>query len=142
MSTMTQHSLEKLLTDRGWRILANRHDVEDPWRESRGISIQAISPNNYVLSIQAGEGLYSTPRRFADSYTAIEFAIWEAFDEDGTRHGNFITDPKINNGDSVVGWADLDHLRKAILVIEAWSAENRPEQLIVFRREAPHRDIN
>jgi len=139
---MTQDLLVKLLIDRGWRVISDRSDVEELWRDSRGISIHALSPNGYILSIQAGFGLHSIPGAPAESYTGVEFAIWKSLDDEGRRHSDFITDVRIHSNDKVVNYSDFGHLKKAIELIERWTQANPPEQLKVYRSEAPHRDIN
>jgi hypothetical protein len=110
--------------------------------ESRGISIQATSPTDYVLSIQAGEGLYSSPRRRADFYTQVEFAIWKTYDTDGIRSGPYIKDGRISNDrDQVYGFETFETLLRAIELIETWVPGNEPK-ISIHRKNAPYRDLN
>ena len=144
--SMTQESLVALLLSRGWRIVMELKDLPETRgtfaAESRGISIQAISLTGYVLSIQAGEGLYSSPRRRADSYNQVEFAIWKTYDDLGSRTGPYIKDGRISrDGDQVYGFETFKTLLRAIELIETWVLGNEPE-ISIHRNNAPYRDLN
>lgn len=137
---MSQESLVELLTERGWTVVSHKekHNQQmaeltkdrdlDPMLDMRkGISFHAISPTGYTLSLQAGTHNYAEPRRFAEEYESLEFAIWRARDG-GAKDGPFIKDYRLHDGDDVVGWADFDKVMKAIEIIESWTPGNGPAQ--------------
>jgi len=150
---MTQESLTQLLTDRGWEVHNHRDEhnkrmegvmgrdemAGSPMMEMRkGISLHGVSPTGYTLSLQAGAHNYSEPRTFAEEYESLEFAMRRARTK-GAKDGPFIRDYRISGEDEVVGWADLDHVMKAIEIIESWTPGNGPAQTPI--RENPLWDL-
>jgi len=74
---MTESWLTNHLRKLGWTILPKG---EMHWRN--GININATL-GKYTISLQAGYGPYSTPRKQCTSYTAIETACWDGMTADG-----------------------------------------------------------
>jgi hypothetical protein len=130
---MTQASLTELLLGRGWQV-NNRRDEHNanmmkithgkpdvPGLDMRkGISMHAISPTGYLLSLQASFGNYCDPRGFAEEYESLEFAIWKVPSNGTRKDGPFVQDRRLHDHDDVVGWADFDKVMLAIEIIESW----------------------
>ena len=70
-----------------------------------GIGAQLKTKSRVTISIQAGQGIYSSPREDGlepDSYTSFEVALLNT-------KGDFITDKFLNCGnDKVAGWVSRD----------------------------------
>ena len=112
MSTkMTQETLTKLFTEMGFETESRREEFNrafdaidsdgNPLVDSmkKGVSLWVKIMPNITLSLQGGGCVYSTPRSFAEEYTALEIAV---IDEDG---GLIRLE---ESGDDVVGWAEYE----------------------------------
>ena len=81
-----------------------------------GVGSNYTFDNGITLSVQAGSGIYSTPREdhsSADAYSSFEIAMWNNDGEWVTR--NLI--PKQH--DDVMGWVSRDDINKIISIVQA-----------------------
>ena len=82
-----------------------------------GVGSHHTFDNGITLSVQAGEGIYSTPREdhsSADDYSSFEIAIWD-------KNGDWITQdilPNHPNGSEVAGWVSRDEINEIISLIK------------------------
>ena len=80
-----------------------------------GIGAVLKTKSKITISIQAGQGIYSTPREDgleAESYSAFEVALIN-------YKGDFITDKFINCGeDKVAGWVSRSVINNVIYQLE------------------------
>ena len=80
-----------------------------------GIGAVLKTKSKITISIQAGQGLYSTPRKDGleqESYSAFEIALFNA-------RGNLVTHNFINSGtDSVAGWVPRSVINNIIYQLE------------------------
>ena len=83
-----------------------------------GVGSHHTFDNGITLSVQAGIGIYSTPREdhsSADDYSSFELAIWN-------ENNEFITQdivPKANDwGGEVAGWQSRENIDEIISLIK------------------------
>ena len=80
-----------------------------------GIGAVLKTKSKITISIQAGQGLYSTPREDGlepESYSAFEIALFNV-------RGNFVTHKFINCGaDSIAGWVPRSVINNIIYQLE------------------------
>jgi hypothetical protein len=77
---------------------------------------------NYVLSVQAGEGLYCSPRANLDSpdlYKTFEVAVWESGDSQGWATQMFFPE----NGDDVVSNVTRKQITELMKKMEMYGTE-------------------
>ncbi len=81
-----------------------------------GVGSNHTFDNGITLSVQAGSGIYSTPREdhsSADDYSSFEIAIWD-------KNGEWITQDIISNhDDDVKGWVSRDEIDEIISIIKS-----------------------
>ena len=81
-----------------------------------GVGSHHTFDNGITLSVQAGSGLYSTPREdhsSADDYSSFEIAIWN-------EKGEWITQDIIPTQDGEVkGWVSRDEIDEIISIIKS-----------------------
>jgi len=122
---MTFANLFELFTGLGWEVI-NLLDKMDPAvRSMKGISLYAISPNGFVLSVQAGFGVRSDPNQAAHEYSTVEAAVWVDGGK-GRKIGSFIRDDNFGTEDEVMGNVDFFRLRAMSQIIMKWSDRNPP----------------
>jgi hypothetical protein len=142
---MTQEGLTTWFTGRGWEVkslLEEHHKLVGAYDGAledmrKGISMWCISPTGYTLSIQAGFGLYSEPRAYADMYTSVEIALWK--DRGGGRKDKgdtYIRDVIITSGEDVKGWTDFEEIVAAVHEIEDWK-DGRGPRSVISRSDTP-----
>ena len=80
-----------------------------------GIGATLKTKSKITISIQAGQGIYSTPREDGlkpESYSAFEVALFNI-------KGNFVTHKFIDSGaDSVTGWVSRSVINNIIYQLE------------------------
>jgi len=75
---LTQENLEKFFRKReGWNVIRTRKG----FTKTHGIFVCARYKNDIEISVMAGEGLYSSPRKKAEKYQTVEVAIFDKNDE-------------------------------------------------------------
>tara|TARA_R100000951_G_scaffold53969_1_gene45453 strand:+ start:571 stop:861 length:291 start_codon:yes stop_codon:yes gene_type:complete len=76
-----------------------------------GIGATLKTKSKLILSIQAGKGIYSTPREDGldpESYSAFELALIDI-------KGDFVTDKFLDcGGDKVAGWVSRERINDLI----------------------------
>ena len=83
-----------------------------------GVGAHHKFDNGITISVQAGEGIYSTPRenlKSPNSYSSFEVALWDESGEWITQ--NFAKTDDVETDDVVVGWLtkkDIDAIMKAV----------------------------
>ena len=81
-----------------------------------GVGSHHTFDNGITLSVQAGSGVYSTPREnhlSADDYSSFEIAIWD-------EKGEWITQDIVpGHNDEVVGWVSRENIDEIISIIES-----------------------
>ncbi len=80
-----------------------------------GIGAKLKTKSKVTISIQAGEGIYSSPREDGlepNSYTSFEVALLNT-------KGDFITDKFLDcGGDKVAGWVSRDVINNLIYQLD------------------------
>lgn len=90
-------------------------DLKFEPRDMGGVGAKHTFDNGITISVQAGSGIYSTPKEnltSSDQFSSFEVAMW---DEDGewvTK--DFVPDA----GDDVLGWQDRGEINALILLIQ------------------------
>jgi len=86
-------------------------DLKFSPQSHNGIGAILKTKSRLILSVQAGQGLYSTPRADGldpESYSAFEVAIIDI-------KGDFVTDKFIDcGGDKVAGWVSRERINDLI----------------------------
>ena len=81
-----------------------------------GVGATHTFENGITISVQAGSGIYSTPREnltSPDDYSSFEVAVID-------REGNFITEGFVHDVDvGVLGWQDRDEINALMLLIQS-----------------------
>jgi hypothetical protein len=82
-----------------------------------GVGANYTFDNGITISVQAGSGVYSTPREnhlSADDYSSFEIAMWD-------EKGEWITQDIVPNpnGDDVAGWVSRENIDEIISIIES-----------------------
>ena len=81
-----------------------------------GVGAHHKFDNGITISVQAGEGIYSTPREdhlSEDDYSSFEIAMWD-------EKGEWITQDIVpGHNDEVVGWVSRENIDEIISIIES-----------------------
>jgi hypothetical protein len=80
-----------------------------------GVGATHTFNNGITISVQAGSGIYSTPKEnltSSDEYSSFEVAMWDEDREWVTR--DFLFDYH----DNVLGWQDRDEINALMLLIQ------------------------
>jgi len=88
------------------------------WGDGIGAHIEL---GGFVLSVQAGESIYSTPREnltTADEYSAFEIAVWEAEGEQ-----KWVTRDFIETNDDVAGWVTREEIDRVMFLLQTFKSE-------------------
>jgi hypothetical protein len=109
LDALTQKDLERFFNSRkGWKIIKTLSSIH---RDDYGIFIHSQYRNGLEISIIAGEGLYSSPRKKAEEYNSVEIAIFKG--------DNWITSTfEKTDGEHVQGWMNIKELIRIINQIE------------------------
>ena len=79
-----------------------------------GVGAKHTFDNGITISVQAGSGIYSTPKEnltSSDEYSSFEVAMWDEDREWVTK--DFVSDA----GDDVLGWKSRDEINDLIQLI-------------------------
>ena len=91
-------------------------DLKFEPRISGGVGAIHQFDNGITISVQAGEGPYSTPRKdltSPDKFVSFEVAMWGEDGEWVTK--DFVPDA----GDDVLGWQDRGQINALMLLIQS-----------------------
>ena len=91
-------------------------DLKFEPRISGGVGAIHQFDNGITISVQAGEGSYSTPRKdltSPDKFVSFEVAMWGEDGEWVTKE--FVPDA----GDDVLGWQDRGQINALMLLIQS-----------------------
>ena len=81
-----------------------------------GVGAKHTFDNGITISVQAGSGIYSTPKEnltSSDQFSSFEVAMWGEDGEWVTKE--FVPDA----GDDVLGWQDRGQINALMLLIQA-----------------------
>jgi hypothetical protein len=109
-------TLQLIVTNKKIKVMTAFKDLkfEKKWY---GVGAHHKFDNGITISVQAGEGIYSTPREdhsSADDYSSFEIAIWD-------KNGEWITQdivPNLNGGE-VAGWVSRENIDEIISIIKS-----------------------
>ena len=115
---ITQQGVIRLLTDKFKAVctdlLANEENTFG--LRYKGISVHATLPNDWIISIQGGDGIYSEPRAKATYYTELEVACWPIGGEI-SQVSRLIDQDYMPDCDSVCGWVKVEDLETVISIV-------------------------
>lgn len=80
-----------------------------------GVGAHHKFDNGITISVQAGEGIYSTPREnltSPNSYSSFEVALWD-------ESGEWITQDFVKTDDVVVGWQTKDNIDAIMMAVQS-----------------------
>jgi hypothetical protein len=80
-----------------------------------GVGATHTFNNGITISVQAGSGIYSTPKEnltSPDQFSSFEVAMWDEDREWVTK--DFVSDA----GDDVLGWKSRDEINALMLLIQ------------------------
>ena len=80
-----------------------------------GVGAHHKFDNGITISVQAGEGIYSTPREnltSPNSYSSFEVALWD-------ESGEWITQNFAKTDDAVVGWQTKDNIDAIMMEVQS-----------------------
>jgi hypothetical protein len=118
VASITQQGVIMILTNRFGASCTDLLSVIDNTfgRQFKGISVHATLPNKWVISIQAGDGLYSDPRAKTHSYTSVEIACWP--EGEGIANVEALVEKGyMPDCDNVCGWVPVEELQKVISIV-------------------------
>ena len=84
-----------------------------------GVGAHHTFDNGITISVQAGEGIYSTPKEnltSPNSYSSFEVAVWDESGKWVTQY--FAKTDDVETDDVVVGWQTIDDINKIIKKIK------------------------
>ena len=80
-----------------------------------GVGAHHKFDNGITISVQAGEGIYSTPKEnltSPNSYSSFEVALWD-------ESGEWITQNFAKTDDVVVGWQTKDEIDAIMMAVQS-----------------------
>ena len=80
-----------------------------------GVGAHHKFDNGITISVQAGEGIYSTPKEnltSPNSYSSFEVALWDESRE-------WITQDFVKTDDVVVGWQTKDNIDAIMMAVQS-----------------------
>jgi len=109
-------TLQLIVTNKKIKVMTAFKDLKFK-KKWNGVGSNYTFDNGITLSVQAGSGLYSTPREdhsSADDYSSFEIAIWN-------EKGEWITQDIVPNpnGGEVAGWVSRDEIDEIISIIKS-----------------------
>ena len=84
-------------------------------KKYNGVGAHNKFVNGITISVQAGEGIYSTPREnltSPNSYSSFEVALWD-------ESGEWITQDFVKTDDVVVGWQTKDNIDAIMMAVQS-----------------------
>jgi hypothetical protein len=108
-------TLQLIVTNKKIKVMTAFKDLKFK-KKWNGVGSNYTFDNGITLSVQAGSGIYSTPREdhsSADDYSSFEIAIWN-------EKGEWITQDIIPTQDGEVkGWVSRDEIDEIISIIKS-----------------------
>ena len=80
-----------------------------------GVGAHHKFDNGITISVQAGEGIYSTPREnltSPNSYSSFEVALWD-------ESGEWVTQNFVKTDEEVVGWQTKDNIDAIMMAVQS-----------------------